>query len=172
MNKKHVTAIISAFAIAISGCTDNKPDPVDAPIVVTPTETSKPVTEETVPDIALPEEEENENDHAYAEWIHTVLLMAPHSEVDGLFVHMDPESLEYLSSIVGERIELTAEDVNKNLFYRYIAFTLGVSSFSELSDKIESPRASGKIFFTFTYSFDDPRRRIKLEFEGTKTILK
>ena len=172
MNKKHVTAILSIITIALAGCTKDTPEPVPDVISVTPTESVAPVTAEPVPETVLPEEEENENDHAYAEWIHTVLLMAPHSEVDGLFVHMDPESLEYLSSIIGERIELTAEDVNKNLFYRYIAFTLGVSSFSELSEKIESPGASGKIFFTFTYSFDDPRRRIKLEFEGTKTILK
>ena len=172
MKFKRIISLILASALVLCACSKGGDKPSGETVVIdgdnsavelSPAENNVPTA---TPTIAEPP---NEKDIEYANWIQTVLLMAPHSEVDGLFVHMDPESLEYLAGIVGERIELTAQDTEQNLFYRYIAFTLGVSSFSELSEKIDSPRASGKIYFTLTYSFDDPRRRMVVEFDGTNT---
>lgn len=169
MKLKRLIAILSVTAVALSGCTGKDDggdtDKGDKPVTVLTTPTPSP----TPTPIPLTPEElaALEKDREYCTWIQTVLYMAPHSEVDGLFVHMDPESLDYMNSIVGERIELTAQEADKNLFYRYIAFTLDVSSFSELSERLEFKRGSRKIFFTLTYPFDDPRRTMVVEVEDT-----
>lgn len=167
MNLKRVICLTLTAALALSGCSKSGTGK-NGDAVVLDGDSEAVELMPTVPP-PTPTEPPNEKDIAYAKWIQTVLYMAPHSEVDGLFVHMDPESMEYLTGIVGERVELTAEPVDKNLFYRYIAFTLGVSSFTELADKIDSQRSTGKIYFTLTYPFDDPRRTIEVEFDGTST---
>ena len=169
MNIKRLIMISAVTALALGACTGKddggSTDKGEQTVTVLTTPTPSP-TPTPVP--LTPEElAALEKDREYCTWIQTVLYMAPHSEVDGLFVHMDPESLDYMNSIVGERIELTAQETDKNLFYRYIAFTLDVSSFSELSERLEFKRSSGRIFFTLTYPFDDPRRTFVVEVEDT-----
>ncbi len=161
MKLKRMIPLLLAALLSLSAC--SKDDKAGSKDTAQATPTTKPSPTAT----PTPIEPDSEEDIELAKYIQSILYMAPHSEVDGLFVHQDPDSMEYLSEIVGQRIDLTAEPVDKNLFYRYIAFTMDVSSFSELSDKLLTKRATGKIYFTFTYPFTDARRDVIVEVDGT-----
>ena len=161
MKIRRIIPVLLIALLALTACTKNDKAGSKEAAEATPTTKPSPTATPT------PIEPDSEEDIALAKYIQSILYMAPHSEVDGLFVHQDPDSMEYLSEIVGTRVELTAAAVDENLFYRYIAFTMGVSSFSELSDRLETKRATGKIYFTFTYPFTDARRDVIVEVDGT-----
>ena len=171
MNMKRVIPITLVTALALSACTKNGAgeDPAGSTeaIQIIPTATPTPT-----PEVLSPEDlAAIEKDKEFGERIQTVMYMVPHGQVDGLFVHEDGESIDYMRSIVGERIELTAQSTDTNLFYRYIAYALGVSSLSELSDQIEFSKSDGKIYFTFTHDFDNPERHVVIELDGDKAII-
>ena len=171
MKIKRILPVLAAMMLMLSACTKDKPagskEAEGAPTQIIPTATPTPT-----PEVLSPEDlAAIEKDKEFGEKIQTVMYMVPHGQVDGLFVHEDGECIDYMRSIVGQRIELTAESADTNLFYRYIAYTLGVSSLSELSDQISFSRSDGKIYFTFTHDFDNPERHVVIEMDGDKVVV-
>ena len=114
------------------------------------------------------EYEKGENDHKLARDISTFLLieLSLLSESDN---EAEVKAAEvFVDTYKENTFELTSQNVEDSVVFTDLAKSLKVSSFSELSAKIQSADATGKIYVSYSISEGSSLPRIEVKIDGTK----